>query len=182
MCWGQSVDGTTMTRASDFKGRVRARMRATGEPYTAARAALLAEPPPDRDGLHNQDRARQEQAQQEQAQQEQQRIVARWFDNGRLRSIPARRKVRVAVLLEILSRFTPGETLTEPEIGVRLCEVHPDVAHLRRELVGYGYLTRADGQYRVSTEPPPRTPTQRRELPAWEQIWLPRFLAQEVTR
>ncbi len=156
-----------MTKASDFKGRVRARMRVTGEPYTTARAAVLAEPPPDRQRL---------------AQREQERIVARWFDNGRLRSIPARRKVRVAVLLEILSRFTPGEILTEPELGVRLSQVHPDVAHLRRELVGYGYFSRRDGQYRVSTEPPARTPAQRRELPAWERIWLPRFLAQEVTR
>lgn len=140
-------------------------MRVTGETYTAARAALLASPPPER------------------ARHEQQRIVARWFDDGgRLRAIPARRKVRVAVLLEILRRFTPGEVLTEAEIGVRLREVHPDVAFLRRELVGCGYLSRSGGTYRVSTEAPARTAAERRELPVWEQVWLPEFLAGGASR
>ena len=158
-----------MTKAKDFKNRVRARMRVTGEPYPAARAVLLAQPAPNPA---------------EQADRDQERLVARWFTEGRLRAIPARRKVRAAVLLEVLSHFTPGEVITEARISQRLAEIHPDFAQLRRELVAFGYLTRSEGLYRVRTEPPPRTSAQRRELPDWERIWLPRFLAADeaVTR
>lgn len=154
-----------MTQDSDLKNRVRERMARTGENYTTARAALLATPPPASAGEPS-DAAR-----------EQQRLVQRWFVDGRLRDIPARHKVRVAVLLEVLTRFQRGRVHTEREVSDILREVHPDFAYLRRELVEHGYLTRAGGQYRVADHMPERTPLMRAELPAWEAEWLPGFLS-----
>lgn len=153
-----------MTRHKDFKALVRARMRSTGERYTVARAALMITIPSD----GSQERA---------ARSQQQVIINRWFVAGRLRSMPARRKVRAAVLLEVLRRFAPGTVYSEYAVSRLLAEVHPDFAYLRRELVGLGYLERRSGRYRVPRTPPVRTEQERRELPAWEEIWLPGFMA-----
>lgn len=147
-----------MTRDSDFKQVVRTRMERTGETYTAARAALAAEA-------------------YESARAEQERLVARLFHEGRIERVPARRKVRAAVLLEVLTRFEPGRDYPEREVNEVLREVHEDVAYLRRELVNYHYLVRADGIYRTAAEAPVRAPGQRQEIPAWEACWLPGFLS-----
>ena len=147
-----------MTRNSDFKQVVRARMAATGEGYTAARAALERE-------AYDAARADQE------------RLVGRLFTDGRIEGVPARRKVRAAVLLEVLSRFEPGRDYAEREVNEVLLEVHEDFAYLRRELVNYRYLARADGVYRVVATAPVRAPIEVQEIPAWEAAWLPGFLS-----
>lgn len=153
-----------MTRNHDFKTLVRARMERTGETYTAARAAIDAQPPEWRTRWEAAERA-------------QRRLVTRWFDDGRLRAIPTRRKVRAAVLLELLGRFEPGSTWSEASVSALLAEAHPDHAWLRRELIAFGYLTREAGVYRLAAAPPQRTAAQRAELPEWEALWLPGFLA-----
>ncbi|SDS05923.1 DUF2087 domain-containing protein [Microlunatus soli] len=163
-----------MTRNKDFKAVVRARMRHTGENYTAARTALAAIPSPrvpTQAARTAVARSRMDAARQQRL------IVQRWFVDGRLRAIPSRRKIRAAVLLEVLSRVHPGQLYTEQQISRLLGEIHPDFATVRRELVGLGYLQRRDGRYWVCSEPPVRDDHQRDELPAWEEIWLPRFVA-----
>ena len=147
-----------MTRNSDFKQVVRARMAETGEGYAAARAALEREA-------------------YDAARTEQERLVARLFTDGRIERVPARRKVRAAVLLEVVSRFEPGRDYAEREVNEVLLGVHEDFAYLRRELVNYHYLQREDGRYRTADRAPERTPIERQEIPAWEAHWLPGFLA-----
>lgn len=147
-----------MTRDSDFKQVVRARMAETGESYTVARSALVQEA-------------------YAAARTEQERLVARLFTDGRLAQVPAKRKVRVAALLEVLSRFEPDRDYSEPEVNEILLEVHEDFAYLRRELVNYRYLERADGVYRVVGTAPVRAPIEVQEIPAWEAAWLPEFVA-----
>ena len=150
-----------MTRDSDFKQVVRARMAETGETYTAARAALEA-------GAYDPElRA---------AREEQQRIVGRLFNDGRIERVPAKRKVRAAVLLEVLSRFEPGRDYAEREVNEVLLGVHEDFAYLRRELVNYHYLEREAGRYRTAAQAPERSAIERQEIPAWEAHWLPAFL------
>lgn len=153
-----------MTKDSDVKQVVRARMARTGETYTAARAAVLATPDP---------RAQAYAA----ARAEQERLVGRLFADGRIERVPARRKARAAVLLEVLARFEPGRTYSEKEVNEVLLGVHEDFAYLRRELVNYHYLRREDGRYRTAAAAPQRTAQQRQEIPAWEEHWLPGFLA-----
>ena len=146
-----------MTRDSDFKQVVRARMVETGESYTAARAALERE-------AYDKARA------------EQELLVARLFTDGRIERVPAKRKVRAAVLLEVVSRFEPGRDYSEREVNEVLLGVHEDFAYLRRELVNYHYLDRQDGRYRTAAQAPERSAIERQEIPVWEDHWLQGFL------
>ncbi|HSU02284.1 MAG TPA: DUF2087 domain-containing protein [Nocardioides sp.] len=152
-----------MTKDSDFKQVVRARMAGTGETYTAARAAVQADRSP-------------QQTAYDAARAEQERLVGRLFTDGRIDRVPARRKVRAAVLLEVLSRFEPGRVYTEPEVNEVLLGVHEDFAYLRRELVNYRYLEREAGRYRTVQQAPERAPIERQEIPDWEAHWLQGFL------
>ena len=77
----------------------------------------------------------------------------------------------------MLTRFEPGRTYTEPEVNEVLLDVHADFAYLRRELVNYRYLERAEGIYRVVSAAPERAPIEHQEIPAWEAVWLPGFVA-----
>lgn len=63
---------------------------------------------------------------------EQARTLRIFFDGERLRSIPTKRKARVAVLVELLRRFEAGRDYTEREVGDILGRAHDDVALLRR--------------------------------------------------
>lgn len=153
-----------MTRDSDFKKVVRARMAETGEGYAAARAAVAETRSPHREAY-------------DAARAEQERLVGRLFADGRIARVPAKRKVRAAVLLEVVRRFEPGRVYSEPEVNDVLLEVHEDFAYLRRELVNYRYLEREDGRYRTAARAPERAPVEHQEIPAWEAHWLPGFLA-----
>lgn len=104
-------------------------------------------------------------------------MVGRLFADGRIAQVPAKRRTRVAVLQEVLSRFEPGRVYAEKEVDAILLGVHEDFAYLRRELVNYRYLEREAGRYRTASTPPERMPVERQEIPAWEAVWLPGFLA-----
>lgn len=149
-----------MTHEADFKRRVRERMERTGETYTAARAAMS----PDAQAV-------------EAARREQEEAVARLFDGDRLLRIPTRRRRRTVVLLELLRRFEPGRVYPEREVNDLLRVAHDDVASLRRELVDYRYLQREAGLYQVTTTVPVRGAQEAQEVPAWEAVWLPGFIA-----
>ena len=186
-----------MTRDRDFKQVVRARMTETGESYTAARAALEQRPAPAPTGAGGTadqavldeavldqavldqavlDQAVLGQAANDAARAEQERLVARLFTDGRLERVPGKRTTRAGALLEVLTRFEPGRTYTEREVNDVLLGVHEDFAYLRRELVNYHYLRRAEGRYWVVEQAPERSAIERQEIPAWEAVWLPGFV------
>lgn len=81
------------------------------------------------------------------------------------------------MLLEVVGRFEPGRDYGEPEVNEIVLGVHEDFAHLRRELVNYRYPERADGRYRTPAQAPVRAAIEHQEIPAWEVVWLPGFLA-----
>jgi hypothetical protein len=155
----------TVTKDSDFKRVVRERMTRTGESYTAARSAVEQQASPAYDA----------------ARRAQERLVGHLFRDGRLAQVPAKRKRRAGALLEVLTRFEPGRVYTEPEVNEVLVAANEDFAYLRRELVNYHYLERADGRYRVVAQAPERTPIERQEIPDWEAHWLPGFLSGGAT-
>lgn len=95
-----------------------------------------------------------------------------FFSDGRLTSIPVKRKKRVAVLRRLMTGFEPGRDYDEREVNEILGRAHEDVATLRRELVGYGFLGRSRGMYRVASELPARGATMAQEVPADERAWL----------
>lgn len=134
-----------MTLDRDFKKLVRARMLDTGENYTTARAALVN--------------------QSEEVERFRAKTLRSFFRAGRLVSVPAKRRARVVVLLELLDLFEAGRAYPERELNDLLREVHEDVAYLRRELVDYGFLTRQASVYRVAEECPTPGHTVAGELP-----------------
>ncbi|MFE5776651.1 DUF2087 domain-containing protein [Brachybacterium sp. NPDC056505] len=161
-----------MTRSSDFKKLVRARMERTGENFTAARAALLAQAAtrPERIAAPTPDPAA--------ARAHHEKLIRPFLIGGVLERIPAKRTTRLSVLLELLARFAPGEVYTEADVGDILRPVHEDVAYLRRELVDYGYLERDGvGAYWLPAAPPARVGNMAQEVSDWEAVWLPRFLS-----
>lgn len=95
-----------------------------------------------------------------------------FFEGERLTTLPAKRKKRVIVLRHILTRFRPGVSYPEQVVNDTLRPIFADVATLRRELVDYGFMTRENGVYRVSTTLPPRGPTVAQEIPPREHAWL----------
>ncbi len=110
------------------------------------------------------------------------RTIRTFFDGRRLRSIPAKRRARVAVLVELLRWFEPGRTYSEAEVNAILREAHDDVAYLRRELVDYRYLERSHGTYRVASAPIVRDANEAQEVPAGESAWLSALIASTVPR
>jgi biotin operon repressor len=95
-----------------------------------------------------------------------------FFSAGRLTSIPVKRKKRVAVLRRLMSGFEAGRDYSERDVNAILGRSHDDVATLRRELVGYGFLSRRRGTYRVASELPPRDANVAQEVPPDEHAWL----------
>ncbi len=85
---------------------------------------------------------------------DEQRVLRDFFDDERLRSIPAQRKKRVVVLRKLLERFEPGKDYPEREVNDILGRAHEDAATLRREFVMYGFMVRERGIYRLATTPP----------------------------
>jgi len=67
--------------------------------------------------------------------------------DGALKSIPASRKKRWAVLAWLVRLFEDGRRYTEAEINARLLERHWDSATLRREFIGYKMMAREAGIY-----------------------------------
>jgi biotin operon repressor len=107
--------------------------------------------------------------------------VSAFFAGGRLTSIPVKRKKRVAVLRRLMAGFEGGRVYDEREVNAILGRSHDDVATLRRELVGYGFLTRARNTYRVASALPPRDARVAQEVPPDEDAWLSALIAAAMT-
>jgi DNA-binding transcriptional ArsR family regulator len=67
--------------------------------------------------------------------------------DGTLKSIPAARKKRGAVLRWLMTDFAEGRRYPEAEVNALIQTHHWDSATLRRELVGHGMLARKDRVY-----------------------------------
>lgn len=176
-----------MTRDSDFKSRIRARMAETGENYTRARSRLLAQTPaaqqaethPAAEAYHRPSPEPHSEASSEvrAAARFRDRTLRAFMREGRVTAIPMRRRQRVVVLLEIMQAFDPAESYREPEVNciLRAAVLDPvaaDHATLRRELVDYGYLERRDGIYRVNRVAPVRYGSEAQETAHLEDAWF----------
>lgn len=72
--------------------------------------------------------------------------------DGRLKVIPAQRKKREVALKHILKSFQPEVHYPEKQVNEILAHYHDDTATLRREMIVYKLMTRAEGEYwRIDT-------------------------------
>lgn len=113
---------------------------------------------------------------------EQARIAGRFFKDGKLTSIPSKRKARAAVLMELLRSFEPGRSYQERQVNEILGRFHPDTATLRRELIDYGYLHRTGFVYQVTDEVPHRNANEAQEVPKREADWLRALIASAIPK
>ena len=73
-------------------------------------------------------------------------VLRRFFGpDGRLATMPAKQSRKLAVFDLIAQRFVPGVRYTELEVNRELMQVFDDYVSLRRGLVDFGMLDRADG-------------------------------------
>lgn len=67
--------------------------------------------------------------------------------DGKLKVIPAQRKKREVILRYILNEFQPQVHYTEKQVNEILVRFHEDTATLRREMLAYKMMKRAEGEY-----------------------------------
>jgi hypothetical protein len=76
------------------------------------------------------------------------KVMAAFFDGDRLRQIPLRSdKKKIVVLRRLAQEFALGQRYSEREVSAILARFHPDFASLRRLLVDFRFLVRAQGIY-----------------------------------
>jgi hypothetical protein len=82
--------------------------------------------------------------------EERSRLLRRFFDGPRLRTMPSKLKDKELVLEEILRRIPDRQEYTEIQLNQVLKEIYADFATVRREMVDGGLLQREGGIYRWS--------------------------------
>lgn len=75
------------------------------------------------------------------------KVIDIFFEQGRLKQIPAQVKKRQIILDVIVQEFEPERAYSEQEVNRILLEFHEDVAALRRELISQGLMQRNQGIY-----------------------------------
>ncbi len=71
-----------------------------------------------------------------------QKVLATFFEYGKLKSIPTQKKKERIVLEEIVKAFEPGQQYTEREVNIILADFHDDFCTLRRDMIGEKLLAR----------------------------------------
>ncbi len=75
-------------------------------------------------------------------------VRERYFDaDGRLHTMPRKQSRKLAVLDVIAARFMPGVYYLEVEVNRELIGIYDDYVSLRRALIDFGLMDRADGRY-----------------------------------
>jgi len=74
-------------------------------------------------------------------------VEDRWFRDGRLVAIPAKRGKRAPILSRLAQEFEVGVYYSETEVNETLRGFHSDVAALRRYLVEDGLMSRTVGGF-----------------------------------
>lgn len=76
------------------------------------------------------------------------KVLSDFLEKGRLKDLPASRKKRFVILSWLAVKFPEDEDIPEAQINKRIARYYDDFALLRRELIGYGLMTRHAGIYR----------------------------------
>jgi excisionase family DNA binding protein len=77
------------------------------------------------------------------------KVVETFFEDGKLKSIPATRSKRLHVLKHLVSKLDTRKVYTENEINDFLRPFHSDICTLRRELIINKLMVRNSGKYKV---------------------------------
>lgn len=75
------------------------------------------------------------------------KVLRDFFEDGRLKTIPAQERKKLVILKWLANRFEWGRIYSEKEINAILGAYHPDTASLRRYLIGFRFMERESGRY-----------------------------------
>ena len=73
------------------------------------------------------------------------KVLRDYFEDGRLKTIPAQRKKRDVILRHILQEFEPGRRYAESEVNEVISRFHEDYATIRREFIMRRMMDREGG-------------------------------------
>ncbi|MEM1153038.1 MAG: DUF2087 domain-containing protein [Pseudomonadota bacterium] len=79
---------------------------------------------------------------------EAEKTVETFFQDGKLKEIPAARGKRVHILRHLVSQLDETTIYTEKEINAFIRKYHSDVCTIRREFIGHKLMVRKDGKYK----------------------------------
>ncbi len=80
---------------------------------------------------------------------EREKVLAAFFEDGKVTSMPVQHKRKLIVLRELLQDVEPGRTYQEKELNQLIAERYQDFCTVRRYWVDLGYMERHDGYYRL---------------------------------
>lgn len=75
------------------------------------------------------------------------RVISTFFENGKLKQIPAQRKKKTICYEEIVKKFEFGRIYSEKELSELIAEINEDYCSIRRDMLGEGLLRREGTQY-----------------------------------
>ena len=94
-----------------------------------------------------------------------QSVIANFFENGRLKQLPAQQKKREVVLRHLLETLDPKQEYPEEEIDRHIQGYFDDYCTVRREMIAFGMLSRRRNPeggadlYRITESGIKKTPT-----------------------
>ena len=77
-----------------------------------------------------------------------QKVIESFFEDGKLKSIPAQRKKERIILELIAGSFEPGRDYSEREVNIIIADFHDDFCTIRRDMIAEKLLSRENGVYR----------------------------------
>lgn len=79
-------------------------------------------------------------------------VINNFFQEGKLKNIPAQRKKKLIVLEYLVKDLQKGRTYQEKEINEYIQQFHEDFATIKREFVMCDFMTRENGEYELNPE------------------------------
>ena len=76
-----------------------------------------------------------------------QKVIASFFEYGKLRSIPVQRKKKIICYEKIAESFEPGRVYAEKELSDIIAAFHEDYCTIRRDMISEGILRREGNLY-----------------------------------
>ena len=76
------------------------------------------------------------------------KVLDTFFEDGKLKSIPAQRKKERIILEKIAEEFESGRDYSEREVNIIIADFHDDFCTIRRDMIAEKLLSREGGVYR----------------------------------
>lgn len=76
------------------------------------------------------------------------KVIANFFEYGRLKKIPSQLKKREIVIGYIASKFELGKEYSEKQVAAEITTMHDDHCTIKRDLIGMGFFQDIGGAYK----------------------------------